>query len=112
MKHPNDKAVYVIRRSPYGEGQVVLHVTDTFRAGYLCYDDTNRGHMLRGEIIASDDDTFTFLRDDGDEWMFEIVTIEKFNQEVHHYVYNGKAISELCNSTEDLWEYYRKEFPL
>lgn len=112
MKHPNNKALYVTRKSPYGEGQVVLHVTDTFKEGYLCFDDTNRGHMLKGEIIASDDDSFTFFRQPNEEWVFEIVTIEKFKENVYRCVYNGKEIAEVCDTTEDLWEHFRQLFPL
>lgn len=45
-KQPNEKALYLIKTSPYGGEQVVLHVTDKFKEGYLCFDDTDRGHMI------------------------------------------------------------------
>ena len=112
-KQPNDKALYILRKSPHGnDGQVVLHVTDTFKKGYLCFDDTNRGHMIKGEIIRQDKKTFLFRDVNGDLWEFEIVSIELFKEEAYRYVYNGVSIAQLCNTTEDLWEYYRKEFPM
>lgn len=113
MAHPNDKAFYVLRKTPHGVGgQVVLHVTDIFKAGYVCFDDTNRGHMIKGEIIEQNDRTFTFMDKNQDLWIFEIVTIELFCEEVYRYVCGGVEIMKFCNTTEDLWEYYRKEFPL
>ena len=111
MKHPNDKAIYVIRKSPYGEGQVVLEVTDLFREGYLCFFDTNRGHMFQGEIISNEDETFTFRDKHDEEWVFEIVTIEKFKDNVYRCVCDGKHISECCNTTEELWGYFGELFP-
>lgn len=112
MQHPNDKALYIIRKSPHGEGQVVLHVTDTFKEGHVCFDDTNRGHMIRGEMLEQKEEMFTFRDKYGDIWEFEIVTIEKFDEEIYQYVYNGESILEICNTTEDLWKYYRKTFPM
>ena len=110
---PNDKALYVIRKSPYGDGgQLVLHVTDTFKEGYICFDDTNRGHMIKGEITEQDESAFTMIDKNGDAWIFEIVTIEMFREDIYQCAYNGKNIAKLCTTTNDLGEYFRKEFPI
>lgn len=108
MKHPNDKAIYVVRESPYGKGQIVMEVTDSFREGYLCFFDTNRGHMFEGKIISNEEETFTFRHKNGEKWVFEIVTIEKFKESVHRCVSGGKNILEQCNTTEELWGYFEK----
>lgn len=112
MKHPNNKALYIKKESPYGGGQIVLHVTDTFKEGYVCFDDTSRGHMIQGEIVEEDDETFTFVDKHGEKWVFEIVTLEKFKDYVYRCAYNGNEIAKLCNTTEELWDYFRKQFPL
>jgi len=112
MKHPNDKALYIKTESPHGSGQIVLHVTDTFKEGYVCFDDTNRGHMIQGKIVAEDDETFTFIDKHDEKWVFEIVTIEKFKGGMHRHVFNGEEIAKECDTTEELWEYFRKLFPL
>lgn len=111
-KQPNNKALYIIRKSPYGDRILALHVTDTFREGYICFDDTNRGHMIKGKITEKDETTFTMIDRNEDIWIFEMVTIEMFQEEAYQYVYNGKNIAKLCATTDDLWEYYRKEFPM
>lgn len=60
-KQPNKDAVYILEKSPYGNGeQIVLYVTDEFRRGYICFDDTNRGHMIKGNIIDIGIDFFLF----------------------------------------------------
>ena len=113
QKQPNKNALYEIKKSPYGDGkQVVLHVTDMFRNGYLCFDDTNRGHSIQGTIISVRENGFSFVDLKNCEWEFEEVTIEYFRTDLYKYVLNGDNIAKSCSSTEDLWNYYRKEYPI
>ena len=112
MKHPNEKALYIIRKSPHDDGQVVLHVTDTFKEGYVCFYDTNRGHMIKGIITFQEDKTFTIRDKHNEEWIFEIVTIDMYKENIYRYVFEGKSILETCHTTEELWEYFRKLFPI
>lgn len=110
---PNEKALYVIDKGPYASGyQLCLHVTTTFREGYLCFDDTNRGHMFKGEITKEYKNAFEFTDERGNLWVFREVTIQEFRHKLHNAAYNGEAIAKLCTTTEDLWEYYRKAFPI
>lgn len=113
MKQPNNQALYLLKRSPYGNGgQLVLHVTDKFKEGYVCFDDTNRGHKVEGQIVETKTNSFIFNDNNSREWEFEEVTIEMFREGLFRFACNGEEIAELCKTTEDLWEYYRKQFPL
>lgn len=110
---PNPNALYVLIQSPYGDGQqLVLHVTDTFREGYICFDDTNRGHMIKGEIIEKTNNSFIMCDINQDKWEFMEVTIQMFRDDLYRFVGNGQRIKNYCNTTEELWEYYREQFPL
>lgn len=112
-KQPNPQALYVMRKSPYGDGkQLVLHVTDSFEEGYICFDDTNRGHMIEAKNVETKERSFSFIDTQDRLWEFEEVTIEEFENSLYQYVWNGQEIAKLCATTEDLWEYYRKEFPI
>lgn len=110
---PNKEAVYLLEKSPYGNGeQIVLHVTDEFKKGYICFDDTNRGHMIRGNIVEKCEDSFSFLDENEMEWKFKEVSIENFKSGLYSLIIGGNEISKLCNTTEALWEYFRNEFPM
>lgn len=112
-KQPNKDAVYILEKSPYGNGeQIVLYVTDEFRRGYICFDDTNRGHMIKGNIIDIGIDFFSFLDEDEMEWRFKEVSIESFKSGLYSLVSEGNKISQLCNTTKELWEYFRIQFPM
>ena len=109
---PNEKALYIIDEFPYGKDVLCLHVTDTFENGYLCFDDTERGHMIQGIIREKHLNGFEFEDRSGNVWIFREVTIQEFRHHISKTVYNGEAIAKLCTTTEDLWEYYRKKFPI
>ena len=112
-KQPNKEALYVMRQSPYGSGkQLILHVTDDFKEGYICFDDTNRGHMIEAKNVETKEHSFSFVDTQDRLWEFEEVTIEEFANNLCQYVGNGQEIAKFCATTEDLWEYYRKEFPI
>lgn len=108
---PNKKALYIIDKSPYGKDQLCLYVTDTFKEGHLCFDDTDRGHMIKGSIKEKFTNGFSFEDEKGREWIFREVTIQEYRHHISKNVYNGEHIAKLCTTTEDLWEYYRKKYP-
>lgn len=79
--------------------------------GQLRYFDTNRGHMIAGEVIKDGEDTFTF-RSDGFEpgdWKFKALTIEDVRRGVV-MIENGDIIAQTIRTTDDLQEWYRKTF--
>lgn len=109
---PNKKAIYVIKEFPYGENQLALHVCDDFQEGHLCFYDTERGHMIEGNVEECFADGFYFIDKQKRKWVFKEVSIEEFQEKLWKNVVNGKEISDLCKTTEELWEYYRREFPI
>lgn len=71
-----------------------------------------RPHTQPGEVIRSTEDGFVF-RSDGfkpGEWVFREVTIETFRRWLYKHVGAGEAISAKINTTEDLHEWYRRNF--
>lgn len=108
---PNKKALYNIDKFPYGKDMLCLHVTDTYNPGYLCFDGMDRGHMIEGSIKERFSNGFIFKDNENREWTFREVTIQEYRHHIAKKVYNGANIAKLCATTEDLWEYYRKEYP-
>ena len=115
---PNDKALYVILKSPHSirPTQLALHVqlwegTDGYPET-LCFHDTNRGHMIQGETVGTDEHSLRFKDRDGEEWELREVTIQEFRHRLAKHVSDGDEIAKTIKSTEDLWEFYRKTFPL
>ena len=120
MKHPNKEALYVILRSPNHKGsdgkQLVLHVQiwpgDESCKETLCFYDTNRGHMIRGERITETENSFVFLDYSNEEWEMQEVTLEAFRNNLAHFVVGGKDIAQQVKSTEELWLWYRENFAI
>lgn len=115
---PNEKALYVIEDSPIGSlgDQLALHIQ--IIEGQLCYLDTNRGHMLEGRMKETFENGFIFAQNRDAErrkeglWTFREVTIEEFKHHLYQHVSNGQSIADSINSTEELWQWYRTNFPL
>lgn len=75
-------------------------------------DPPNRPHMIRGELARENGDGFLF-RSEGykpGEWTFKELTIEEFRREFYRYVEEGETIAQVIHTTDDLHEWYRKEF--
>ncbi len=118
MNQPNEKALYVIDFSPHGSNQqLALHIIvrdspDKPGTPELCFYDTNRGHMIRGKMKSTQEHGFTWTDWRGDDWTFREVTIQEFRNSLWQYVGNGYGIAKAIHTTEDLWEWYRKTFPI
>ena len=79
--------------------------------GRLCFFDTDRGHMIPGEVVKDGEDAFTF-RSTGfepGEWEFKALTIEDVRRGVV-WIENGDVIARTIRTTDDLQEWYRKTF--
>ncbi len=118
MNQPNEKALYVIDSCPHGSNnQLALHIIvrdspDEPGTAELCFYDTNRGHMIRGKMKKIQEYGFIWIDWRGDDWIFREVTIHEFRHSLWQYVCNGDSIAKVINTTEDLWEWYRKTFPI
>ena len=118
---PNDKALYVILKSPHNADnrpghQLALHVQfwtgDGEWPDILCFYDTDRGHMIRGKATEIKDHSFTFEDRNGDTWELREVTIQEYRHRLAKTVAGGEAIAQTIKTTEDLWAFYRKTFPI
>ena len=74
----------------------------------LAFHDTCRGHFLAGAITEKDGGTIILQRDrkNEDPFIFRPCTLEMYRKKYYKMCGNGKAIAEMCTSTDDLWEYY------
>lgn len=117
---PNNKALYVILKSPItGERQgtqLALHVQILAKTNEhpetLCFYDTNRGHMIEGKVVGVEDHAIRFQDTKERIWELREVTIQEFRHRLAKHVGNGDAIAQTIKTTEDLWEWYRKKFPI
>ncbi|MGB3972995.1 MAG: hypothetical protein WBL58_02390 [Peptococcia bacterium] len=72
----------------------------------------DRGHMIQGEVLRETKDGFIFRSDgvDPGEWTFKELTIKEFKRKFFKKVVGGEVIAHTIKTTEDLHEWYRKEF--
>lgn len=72
----------------------------------------DRGHTVPGEVLQEIENGFTF-RSDGynpGEWTFKELTMKDFKRKYFKLVVGGEEIALTIKTTEDLREWYRKEF--
>jgi hypothetical protein len=72
----------------------------------------DRGHAIPGEVLRETEDGFTF-RSTGynpGEWTFKELTIRDFKRKYFKLVVGGEEMALTIKTTEDLHEWYRKEF--
>ncbi|NLN42108.1 MAG: hypothetical protein GX160_09040, partial [Clostridiales bacterium] len=55
---------------------------------------------------------FTFISEGymPGEWQFKVLTIEEFKRKYYELVEGGQALAAKLNTTEDLHQWYRREF--
>lgn len=72
----------------------------------------DRGHSIEGEMLRETEKGFTFQSDgyNPGEWMFKELTIQEFKRKYFKTVVGGEEIAHTIKTTEDLHEWYRKEF--
>ena len=115
---PNSKALYHITQNPWRKdgGQLALQVQ--IKNDTLMFYDTNRGHMIHGKLVEEYENGFAFEAFEQEGawvnglWIFREVTIQDFRQHLCQAVGHGEVIAKTINTTEELWEWYRKTFPL
>lgn len=115
---PNSKALYNIDQTPWRKDGVQLALHVQIKNDILMFYDTNRGHMIHGKLVEEYENGFAFEAFEGEGlsanglWVFHEVTIEEFKHHIYKTVGNGKGIADTLKTTDELWEWYRKTFPL
>jgi hypothetical protein len=72
----------------------------------------DHGHMIQGKVKDETENGFTF-RSEGyapGDWTFKVLTIQDFRRKYSKLVVEGDVIANTIKTTEDLHEWYRKEF--
>ncbi len=109
----NQRAVYVFK--PPGEKDftgiamdVHMHKED------LRFFDTNRGHELPGKVTEETEKGFTLTAAGSapGEWQFKVLTIHEFKRKYYKLVEGGQALAAKIKTTEDLHQWYRREFKI
>jgi hypothetical protein len=78
----------------------------------LRFFDTVRGHEIPGEVMAEDENGFTFISTGyrPGEWRFDVLTVEEFRRDHYKMVEGGEALAAKIRTTDDLHQWYRREF--
>ena len=78
----------------------------------LRFFDTIRGHEIPGEVMAEEENGFTFISTGyrPGEWRFDVLTVEEFRRDRYKLVEGGQALAAIIKSTDDLHQWYRREF--
>lgn len=58
------------------------------------------------------DNSFILCDINMNNWEFEEVSIESFKERLYRFAENGDDIKNRCNTTEELWKYFREQFPI
>jgi len=76
--------------------------------------DTNRGHELPGKVTEETEKGFTFTSTGAapGEWQFKVLTIEEFKRKYYKLAEGGQTMAAKLNTTDDLHQWYRREFKI
>ena len=109
----NQRATYVFK--PSGEKDFTGIALDVhIQKGNLRFFDTNRGHELPGKVTEETEKNFTFTSTGyaPGEWQFKVLTIEEFKRKYYKLAEGGQTIAAKLNTTDDLHQWYRREFKI
>ena len=74
----------------------------------------DRGHMIEGALVEETGEEFKF-KSTGyapGVWEFQALTIDNFRKRFYKLVIDGEEIGQSVNTTEELYEWFNREFPL
>lgn len=107
------RAVYVYKWT--GEDEFIgLALNVHIYNGKLRFYDTNRPHEIEGKVTSEDEKGFIFMSSGymPGEWQFKLLTIEDFRRKYYKLVVDGDILAAKIKTTEDLYEWYRKQFKI
>lgn len=105
------RAVYQYRR-PGAAGFDGLAMDVQLHEGRLRFFDTLRGHELEGRMGEEGDGTFTYESESAfpGVWTFRVLALAEFKARAYKNVVDGDVLAATIKSTEDLHEWYRREY--
>lgn len=111
----NRKAVYIIRIPQKGETDMISIGVDVhiYRGNLYYASGPGRGHEIKGEFGKYIDGGFTWISKgfSPGEWIIKELTIEAFKRKYFKCLMDkrlAETMAATLQTTEDLWEYYRK----
>lgn len=109
----DQRAVYVFK--PPGEKDFTGIALDVhIHKETLRFFDTNRGHELSGKVTQETDNGFIFTSTGiiQGEWQFKVLGIGEFKRKYFKLVEGGQTLAAKLQTTEDLHQWYRREFKI
>lgn len=107
--------IYAISRNGQPTIEIVMYTDPAFRNFKgICYMTIGeRGHMIEGHLEEKTRTGFIFIPDRaaGSVWEFIEVTYDNFKNEYHKIVIGGEKILDEVLNTDELTEWYHREFP-
>ncbi|MBP7331879.1 MAG: hypothetical protein KBA08_06180 [Firmicutes bacterium] len=78
----------------------------------LRFSDTIRGREIPGKIKKETANSFVFTATGNDpgDWEFMLLTIEAFKHKYYKLVEGGQVMAAKLKTTDDLHQWYRREF--
>lgn len=78
------------------------------RDKYLCFFDTIRGHMLDGEMVSKDENSFTWKWTPGGE----LITGQKLTLEIYNKLFRDTVVGDVPDfkTIEELEKWYDEQF--
>lgn len=109
-----DKRTVYVLKAPGQKEFTGIALDAHIHSGSLRFFDTNRGHEIPGKVTAEDEKGFTFTSTGATpgEWRFKVLTIEEFRRKYYKQVEGGDAIAAKIRTTDDLHQWYRREFKI
>lgn len=109
----NQRAVYVFKPTG-GKDFTGIALDVHIHKEALRFFDTNRGHEIPGEVTKETEKGFTFASTGAmpGEWQFKVLTIHEFKRKYYKLVEGGQALAAKIKTTDDLHQWYRREFKI
>lgn len=85
---------------------VFLGLKPEFKDGMMCWYDTMRGRMKRGQLVSSTPTSAVFQGQDGAKYAFKVCTLKEYDERVKPHVENGPSFQ----SEDELHKFYIERF--
>jgi hypothetical protein len=109
----DQRAVYVYKKTGEKDFKGIALDVHTHK-GTLRFFDTNRGHEVPGKVAGETEKGFTYESTgyEPGEWQFKLLTIKMFKRKYYKLVEGGETLAAKLKTTEDLHQWYRREFKI
>ena len=115
-RYADPEKIYTVRMAGDAEANMVaMDVDDSGETidGICFLTPPDHGHAISGRMGKQTENGFTFLSKGyaKGEWEFAELTYDVLKAGFYKHLYGGEHLLELVHSTEEIREYYHKNFP-